>query len=180
MDEVGIGVVGSSGVIGRRHTAEVSALAITRLVAVHDLNAEAAAEQAAEMGVRFHTDLDDLLGDPDVEAVTIATPHPTPPSSGAAGIRRRQARAHREADHRDALRSRPYGVRSRRGRSEAWRRLPEPLQARAHTHPGDDRRRRVRRVVPHGARRGQLPVAGVLRLGGLARNLAGRRAAAYC
>ena len=76
MDQIGIGVVGSSGVIGRRHTAEVSALANTRLVAVHDLNAEAAAEQAAELGVRFHADLDDLLGDPGVEAVTIATPHP--------------------------------------------------------------------------------------------------------
>ena len=76
MDQVGIGIVGSSGVIGRRHSAEVSALANTRLVAIHDLNAEAAAEQAAEMGVRFHADLDDLLGDPDIEAVTIATPHP--------------------------------------------------------------------------------------------------------
>ena len=76
MDQVGIGVVGSSGVIGRRHTAEVASLPNTRLVAIHDLNAEAAAEQAAEMGVRFHAALDDLLGDPDVEAVTIATPHP--------------------------------------------------------------------------------------------------------
>ena len=76
MDQVGIGVVGSAGVIGRRHSAEVAALANTRLVAVHDLNAEAAAEQAAEMGVPFHASLDDLLGDPDVEAITIGTPHP--------------------------------------------------------------------------------------------------------
>ena len=76
LDQVGIGVVGSAGVIGRKHAAEAAELPNTRLVAVHDLDAGAAGEQAAELGARFHTTLDDLLDDPEIDAVTIATPHP--------------------------------------------------------------------------------------------------------
>ncbi len=76
MEQVSIGVVGSAGVIGQKHAAEVAELPNTRLAAVHDLNAEAAGQQAAALGTRSYDALGDMLGDPGVDAVTIATPHP--------------------------------------------------------------------------------------------------------
>ena len=76
MDKVGLGVVGPSGVIGRQHVEEIAASAIARLVAIYDVNTEAAERQAAELGARSYPTLDDLLGDPAVDAITIATPHP--------------------------------------------------------------------------------------------------------
>ena len=76
MEQVGIGVVGSAGSIGRKHAAEVASLPNARLIAVHDINATGAEEQAAELGARSYGTLAGLLGDPEVDAVTIATPHP--------------------------------------------------------------------------------------------------------
>ena len=76
MEQVGIGVVGSAGSIGRKHAAEVASLPNARLIAVHDINATGAEEQAAELGARAYGTLAGLLGDPEVDAVTIATPHP--------------------------------------------------------------------------------------------------------
>ena len=76
MDRLGIGVVGSSGVIGQKHADEVATLSNTRLVAVHDLNSEVAKQQATEYGAQFYGSLDDLLADPEIVAITVATPHP--------------------------------------------------------------------------------------------------------
>ena len=77
MEKVGLGVVGPSGVIGRKHVREIAASTSARLVAIHDVNAEVADQQAAELATRSYPALDDLLGDPDVDAITIATPHPS-------------------------------------------------------------------------------------------------------
>ena len=77
MEKVGLGVVGPSGVIGRKHVREVAASTSARLVAIHDVNAEVADQQATELATRFCPALDDLLGDPEVDAITIATPHPS-------------------------------------------------------------------------------------------------------
>ena len=70
-------MVGPSGVIGRKHVREVAASTNARLVAIHDVNAEVADQQAAELATRSYPALDDLLGDPEVDAITIATPHPS-------------------------------------------------------------------------------------------------------
>jgi UDP-N-acetyl-2-amino-2-deoxyglucuronate dehydrogenase len=77
LDTVGLGVVGPSGVIGRKHVAEVAASPYARLVAIHDVNQDPAREQAAELNTKHHADLDSLLADPEIDAITIATPHPT-------------------------------------------------------------------------------------------------------
>ncbi|MDP6063457.1 MAG: Gfo/Idh/MocA family oxidoreductase [SAR202 cluster bacterium] len=77
MDTVGLGVVGPSGVIGQKHVAEVTASPHAKLVGIHDMNQDAAAEQAVELGTKHYSDLEALLGDPDIDAITIATPHPT-------------------------------------------------------------------------------------------------------
>ena len=77
MDTVGLGVVGPSGVIGQKHVAEVAASPHAKLVGIHDMNQDAAAEQAAELGTKHYPELEALLADPEIDAITIATPHPT-------------------------------------------------------------------------------------------------------
>jgi predicted dehydrogenase len=77
LEKVGLGVVGPSGVIGHKHVREIAASASARLVAIHDVNAEVADQQAKELSTRFYPALDDMLDDPEVDAITIATPHPT-------------------------------------------------------------------------------------------------------
>jgi UDP-N-acetyl-2-amino-2-deoxyglucuronate dehydrogenase len=76
LDKLGLAVVGPSGVIGRKHVEEVAASPSARLVAIHDVNTQAAEAQAAELGTKSYETLDELLGDPQVDAITIATPHP--------------------------------------------------------------------------------------------------------
>ena len=74
--QLGVGVVGV-GAIGRRH-AENLALRIprARLVAVADVNPDAARTVAADLGAaRWFTTADELAADPDVEAVVVASSH---------------------------------------------------------------------------------------------------------
>ena len=57
-----------------------------------------AAYQAAYPATRFTAELDDVLADPEVDAVVLATPVPDAPRAGPAGDGGRQARDGREAD----------------------------------------------------------------------------------
>lgn len=74
--QIGIGVIGSSGVIGQKHVSEVQSLPNTKLVAIHDINTDSLNLQSLELGVPCYQDLTELLENQEVEAVTIATPHP--------------------------------------------------------------------------------------------------------
>jgi predicted dehydrogenase len=60
------------GHLGRHHARILAAIAGTDMIAVVDINAQRAAEIAAQYGTRAYTDWHDLLGK--VEAVTIAAP----------------------------------------------------------------------------------------------------------
>jgi myo-inositol 2-dehydrogenase/D-chiro-inositol 1-dehydrogenase len=70
---VGIGIIGT-GRQGSDHARRITALGeVARLVAVHDLDAAAAASIAAECGCRVAASDQDLIDDPEVEAVIVAS-----------------------------------------------------------------------------------------------------------
>jgi predicted dehydrogenase len=75
-DQLGVGVVGV-GAIGRRHAENLARrIPRARLVAVADVNPEAARSVAADLGAaRWFTTADELAVDPDVEAVVVASSH---------------------------------------------------------------------------------------------------------
>ncbi len=74
MDRVGFGVIGA-GLFGENHARVYSRLPGVELVAVCDQNGERAREVAEQYGARtYHTDYEHLLADPDIQAVSIATP----------------------------------------------------------------------------------------------------------
>lgn len=69
---VGIGVIGV-GLMGRRHAANVHALARARLVAVADARPEVAAEVAGGFGAAACS-IEELLSRSDIQAVVVASP----------------------------------------------------------------------------------------------------------
>ena len=74
MDRVGFGVIGA-GLFGENHALVYSRLPGVELVAVCDQNEARAREVAERYGARTHyTDYAQLLAEPDIEAVSIATP----------------------------------------------------------------------------------------------------------
>ena len=74
---IAIALIGSTGVIGKAHIAAIEALANCRLVGVSARRQEPLRRQARELGVKPYAALDDALVDADVDAVVIATPHPS-------------------------------------------------------------------------------------------------------
>ncbi len=69
------GVIGSGGIAYRRTIPEgIIPADNAELVAVCDVNEELARKSGEKFGVRFYTDEDALINDPDVECVYIATP----------------------------------------------------------------------------------------------------------
>ena len=77
MDQVGLAIVGSTGVIGKVHIDAISKLDNCRLVGVNARRPEPTRQQALEHQVIFYATLDEVLEDPEVDAVVIATPHPS-------------------------------------------------------------------------------------------------------
>src|SRR5581483_8259277 len=74
MDRVGFGVIGA-GLFGENHALVYSRLPGVELVAVCDQNEARAREVAERYGARTHaTDYRQLLANPDIRAVSIATP----------------------------------------------------------------------------------------------------------
>lgn len=74
---IGIALIGSTGVIGKTHIAAIESLASCRLVGVNARRQEPLRRQARELGAKPYPALDDALADPDVDAIVIATPHPS-------------------------------------------------------------------------------------------------------
>lgn len=72
---VGVGVIGVGGISGYVHLPGMRLCPQAEIVALADSNAELLARRAREYGVEHtFTDYRELLGQPDVEAVVIATP----------------------------------------------------------------------------------------------------------
>lgn len=76
MDRIPIGLFGC-GRIGRMHARVLARHPQTRLRAVYDVSAEAAAETARELGVKAADSVAALLAEPGLRAVLIASPTPT-------------------------------------------------------------------------------------------------------
>jgi len=74
MEPVGFGVIGTGIVGGAWHAHVYANSPGAKLVAVCDLNAERAAEVGNKYGAQVTTDYRELLANPDIKAVSIATP----------------------------------------------------------------------------------------------------------
>ena len=73
-DTLSVGVIGA-GVIGQDHMREIKAIDSIRLAGVMDVDADRAQASGKEFGAKAYTNLEDLLEDPEVEAVHVCTPH---------------------------------------------------------------------------------------------------------
>ncbi|GBC71125.1 Glucose--fructose oxidoreductase [Candidatus Calditenuaceae archaeon HR02] len=73
MDRIGFAVVGA-GVIGQVHAKNVSMLESCKLVAVADQVRKRAELVGQKFGAKAYTSIDEVVKDPEVEAVVIATP----------------------------------------------------------------------------------------------------------
>jgi predicted dehydrogenase len=78
MRRIGTALIGC-GKVGEAHAAALASLPTSRLVAVFDPLPERAAAFAARFGGQPYSDLEDLLENAAVEAVSICTPHPSHP-----------------------------------------------------------------------------------------------------
>lgn len=77
MDQVGYAIVGSTGVIGETHIDAINALDTCRLIGVYARSAESRQQQAQTLGVKGYASLEACLSDAEVDAIIIATPHPS-------------------------------------------------------------------------------------------------------
>ena len=77
MSNIGLAVIGSTGVIGRVHIDAINRLDNCRLVGITARTQAPLRQQAEELGVAHFPTLDDTLSHPEVDAVVIATPHPS-------------------------------------------------------------------------------------------------------
>src|SRR5471032_2173148 len=75
-DMTSIAVLGC-GRIGRMHARVIARHPKAKLACVYDVVPEAAAETARELGVKVAATVEEILGDPAIAGVLIATPTPT-------------------------------------------------------------------------------------------------------
>ena len=76
-ENVNLALIGSTGIIGRVHIDAIAQLDNCRLVGVHARTQKPLQRQARELGATPYPTLDDALSDDAVDAVVIATPHPS-------------------------------------------------------------------------------------------------------
>ena len=91
MSDLAIGVIGTGG-MGTRHAVNLQQHVVgARVAAVYDLDAERAAAAAKAVGgARVFSDPRELIGDPTIEAVVIASPDPTHAEMAAACLQARK------------------------------------------------------------------------------------------
>ena len=77
MNQIGLAIIGSTGIIGRVHIEAMRGLESCRLVGINARRQEPLRQQADELGTRLFPTLDDVLADDEVDAIVIATPHPS-------------------------------------------------------------------------------------------------------
>ena len=77
MNSIGLAVIGSTGVIGKVHIDAIRTLDNCRLVGVNARRQEPLRAQAAELRVACYATLEAALDAREVDAVLIATPHPS-------------------------------------------------------------------------------------------------------
>lgn len=76
-EKIGLAIIGSTGIIGRVHIDAIAQLDSCRLVGVNARRQEPLRQQALEQRVAMYASLEEVLEDPEVDAVIIATPHPS-------------------------------------------------------------------------------------------------------
>lgn len=76
MEKVGTALIGC-GKVGDTHALAFQAAPSSRLIAVCDFDESRAMAFAARYGVRAYSSIEGLLGDKDIQMVSICTPHPT-------------------------------------------------------------------------------------------------------
>jgi hypothetical protein len=163
------------GRISRNHLEAIERVEGLELAAVCDVVEERARTAGEGAGVPWYTSYEAMLAEAPCEAVAICTPSGLHPQHGSQAGARRQARHLREADGhlaRGGRRARP-GVRHLGG--APLRRQAEPPQP---AHPAAQARGGPRALRPavHGELHRALDApAGVLRSGGLARDVGVRR-----
>ncbi len=74
-EKLGTAIIGL-GKVARTHAEALRAVPRSRFVAVQTRDPSKAAEFHAQYGVLTYTSLEEMLADPDVQVVTICTPHP--------------------------------------------------------------------------------------------------------
>jgi len=74
-DQIGVAIIGP-GKVAHTHARALATIPGSRLVAVCGRTPERTQAFADQYGARAYTALDDLLGDSDVDAVILCTPHP--------------------------------------------------------------------------------------------------------
>ena len=77
MDKVGLAIVGSTGAIGNTHIEGINNICSGKLVGISARRQGPLKEQAADLGVRAYFTLDELLSAPEIDAIIVATPHPS-------------------------------------------------------------------------------------------------------
>ena len=142
-----IAMLGFWHVHAKDYAAEAQAHPDAELVAAWDEDPARGAEGAANLGIPFHADLDELLARNDVDGVIVTTRTTAHLEVILAAARGRQAHLHREGRRPDAGR----GAADRR-RRRAGRRDPDRLAASSHPRlhardPGDPRVRPARDVT---------------------------------
>ena len=77
MQQTGFAVIGSTGIIGQVHIDAINQLESCKLVGLTAQRQAPCRRQASDLGVKHYPALDDVLGDSEVDAIVIATPHPS-------------------------------------------------------------------------------------------------------
>ena len=71
--KIGFGIIGA-GMIAELHAQSMRMLSNVQLIGIYDTNPDAARKRAEQFGCKAYDDFDAFLADPEIEAVTIATP----------------------------------------------------------------------------------------------------------
>jgi predicted dehydrogenase len=77
MRQIGVGVIGCGDIARVRFFPSIEALPELTLAGVYSRSRSRAEEAATRYGGKIHEDLESFLADPAIEAVVIATPHPS-------------------------------------------------------------------------------------------------------